>query len=125
MYILGEPNAELVCLSDGKSGIHLAFDLDAQGVSCPACPGVGMAIPSAPAAIRSAVITTSSSTPSSSRRAMSVVTGSAHRCPQATPMSPANAPADERASSQECFASLIKVMDRMRRPTRSLERAAT
>ena len=29
MDILGEPNAELVCLSDGKAGIHPAFDLDA------------------------------------------------------------------------------------------------
>ena len=48
MDVLGEPNAELVCLSDGQTGIHPAFDLDAQGASCPACPCVGMAYPRDP-----------------------------------------------------------------------------
>lgn len=43
MYLLGQPTAKLVCLGDGKDGIHPSFDVDAQGAACPAGPRVGVA----------------------------------------------------------------------------------
>ena len=53
----------------------------------------------------------------------SPATGSPHGCPPATATSPASAPADDSASSQECRASATSVAELMRLPTTSLYRA--
>ena len=47
-------------------------------------------------------------------------TGSPQGCPAATAISPASAPAEDSASSQECRASATSVAELMRLPTTSL-----
>src|SRR5450756_496623 len=47
-------------------------------------------------------------------------TGSAHRWPNATPIRPISAPAEDSASSQECLASATRVAEPIRRPMTSL-----
>src|SRR5580700_1864711 len=51
--------------------------------------------------------------------------GSPTRKPRDTAMRPIRAPAEDRASSQECRASAMSVAELMRRPTMSLYRATT
>ena len=55
----------------------------------------------------------------------SPATGSPQGWPRATAISPASAPAEDSASSQECRASAISVAELMRLPTTSLYRATT
>jgi len=50
----------------------------------------------------------------------SPATGSPHGRPAATAASPASAPADDSASSQECRASATSVAELIRLPTTSL-----
>lgn len=128
--------AELVSVADREVWADPGFDLDTQGAPGPAGAGVSMADSGhrgrcgfcggddvGADAVQQPVTDLGGDLPADmadeqrDRQAGDRVT---LRLSGSNAISPTSAPAEDSASRQECFASLISVVEWIRRPTRSL-----